>query len=222
VVGYIGHDKGFGWELAAVFGTALGTTLLAAATGLLALLTWRDVSAAQELARLTSEEAERTREGLDLAREQGETARKALDAQTQPFLTVGSRKPDLWSLRSGHVRNAGAGTAIVGRVEFLYGDATVLGTAVDPAVPPGETTAVRAASGPAGDPATFSIAVAFDDPTGRPRGAVRLDVNVANPQDLLRSDVYAQPPRYVVRQVFWADDIEQVKNNPQFGTQPLD
>ncbi len=33
-VGFVGsHEEDFGWELAAIFGTALGTTLLAVATG---------------------------------------------------------------------------------------------------------------------------------------------------------------------------------------------
>lgn len=53
IVGFVGGEDGFDWDLAAVFGTALGTTLLALATGLLALLTWRGVRATQELATLT-------------------------------------------------------------------------------------------------------------------------------------------------------------------------
>lgn len=56
LVGSVGGEHGFDWSLAAVFGTALGTTLLALATGVLALLTWRDVTATQELARLTRDD----------------------------------------------------------------------------------------------------------------------------------------------------------------------
>ena len=41
------------WELASVFGTALGTTLFAAATGALAYSTWSDVRATSQLADLT-------------------------------------------------------------------------------------------------------------------------------------------------------------------------
>ena len=52
-VGLAGPGEGFDWELASVFGTALGTTLLALATGALALLTYREVTATQELAELT-------------------------------------------------------------------------------------------------------------------------------------------------------------------------
>jgi hypothetical protein len=46
--------EGFAWELASMFGTALGTTLLAAVTGALAYTTRGDVRARWELARLTS------------------------------------------------------------------------------------------------------------------------------------------------------------------------
>jgi hypothetical protein len=62
LVGYLGPKPGFQWELASVFGTALGTTLLAAATGALAYSTWSDVRATWELARLTArDQAERER-----------------------------------------------------------------------------------------------------------------------------------------------------------------
>ena len=51
VVGYFGSpDTSFDWELASVFGTAAGTTLLALATFLLALLTRTEVAATQRLA----------------------------------------------------------------------------------------------------------------------------------------------------------------------------
>jgi hypothetical protein len=54
VVGMVGAEAGFDWELAAIFGTALGTTLLAVTTGGLAYLTGRDVSATKDLAELTA------------------------------------------------------------------------------------------------------------------------------------------------------------------------
>ena len=53
VVGFVGPEEGFDWELASIFGTALGTTLLAVATGILAWSTSSDVRATWELARLT-------------------------------------------------------------------------------------------------------------------------------------------------------------------------
>jgi hypothetical protein len=58
LVGRVGAPKGerFDWHLASVFGTALGTTLLAAATGWLAWSTRSEVRATQDLAELTREQ----------------------------------------------------------------------------------------------------------------------------------------------------------------------
>jgi hypothetical protein len=53
LVGFVGPKPGFEWDLASIFGTALGTTLLAAGTGALAYSTWSDVRATWELAELT-------------------------------------------------------------------------------------------------------------------------------------------------------------------------
>jgi hypothetical protein len=56
LVGWFGSPEGFDWELASVFGTATGTTLLAMATYWLAYSTRSDVRATQELAQLTRHE----------------------------------------------------------------------------------------------------------------------------------------------------------------------
>ena len=48
------HEE-FDWELASIFGTAVGTTLLALATGWLAYSTRSEVRATQKLAELTQE-----------------------------------------------------------------------------------------------------------------------------------------------------------------------
>jgi hypothetical protein len=55
IVGFVGapHGERFSWELASIFGTALGTTLLAASTGWLAWSTRSEVRATQDLAELT-------------------------------------------------------------------------------------------------------------------------------------------------------------------------
>ena len=45
------HDEDFDWEVASIFGTALGTTLFALVTGLLAFSTWQDVRASQLFAK---------------------------------------------------------------------------------------------------------------------------------------------------------------------------
>lgn len=47
------REEKFDWELASIFGTALGTTLLALATGWLAYSTRSEVRATQDLAELT-------------------------------------------------------------------------------------------------------------------------------------------------------------------------
>jgi hypothetical protein len=56
LVGFVGPKPGFQWELASVFGTALGTTSLALATGALAWSTRTEVRATQELAELTKKD----------------------------------------------------------------------------------------------------------------------------------------------------------------------
>lgn len=54
--------QGFEWEIASIFGTAVGTTLLALATGFLAIGTWKDVRASQSMVELTrAEQYERIR-----------------------------------------------------------------------------------------------------------------------------------------------------------------
>jgi hypothetical protein len=52
-VGFAAHGRGFSWAVASVFGTALGTTLLAVATLGLAYSTWQDVRASQQVAEVT-------------------------------------------------------------------------------------------------------------------------------------------------------------------------
>jgi hypothetical protein len=52
------RHEGFDWELASIFGTALGTTLLALATSTLAYSTRSEVRATKELAELTARDQE--------------------------------------------------------------------------------------------------------------------------------------------------------------------
>ena len=54
-----GHET-FDTEVAAIFGTAVGTTLLALVTGLLAIGTWKDVRASQAMVKLDPRRARRT------------------------------------------------------------------------------------------------------------------------------------------------------------------
>jgi hypothetical protein len=97
VVGCVGSKEGFDWTLASVFGTALGTTLLAAAAGALAWSTY-----AWELAN----------------REDGERPVIVVKAVTySPGRIPGGRLPPLASsLSDGHIdielANVGAGPAL--------------------------------------------------------------------------------------------------------------
>jgi hypothetical protein len=214
------HIDADGVDIAVALGTlltALCTAALGAATVYLALKT-RDVVAA------TQSETQVARHEIAIAQEQASTARQTLEAQTQPFFTVGSTNPSVLNAHSAHVRNAGSGTAIVLGSVFIAPDGTDHpAAAVDPAVPPGESTAVVIPGDLGGRFAAaenFSVAVSFADVSGRNRGAVRLDVYKVsgNPAE----GIYAQPPRWRVRQVFWADTMDAVRHSPAFGTQPVD
>jgi hypothetical protein len=68
LVGYVAADKGFDWDLASVFGTALGTTLLALATFWLGFNTDQDVRASQMLARPRPNSLRRRGRRTDLSR----------------------------------------------------------------------------------------------------------------------------------------------------------
>jgi hypothetical protein len=124
-VGHQGTEEGFSWELASIFGTALGTTLLAVATGALALLTSRDVSATQDLA-------------AQGRRDQIERERPVVIAFTAAFNGT---------YDSGHLsvdlRNVGLGPAVNVRVLATYDDPEQqprIDPWVVPAITPGATS----------------------------------------------------------------------------------
>jgi hypothetical protein len=104
LVGFVGapHGERFSWELTAIWGTALGTTLLAAATGWLAWSTRSEVRATQDLAELT---------------------RAQQVASERPVVIQGpsgfSGSPDAGYLQVT-LRNAGLGPALRVRVSATY------------------------------------------------------------------------------------------------------
>jgi hypothetical protein len=104
LVGFVGapHGERFSWELASVFGTALGTTLLAAATGWLAWSTRSEVRATQDLAELT----------------------RAQQVASERPVVIAERSSFSGSPGSGLVevtlRNAGLGPALRVRVSAKY------------------------------------------------------------------------------------------------------
>jgi hypothetical protein len=104
IVGFVGapHGERFSWELASVFGTALGTTLLASATGWLAWSTRSEVRATQDLAELT----------------------RAQQVASERPIVIPGRPSFSGSPGSGRVevtlRNAGLGPALRVRVSATY------------------------------------------------------------------------------------------------------
>ncbi len=96
-------EGNFNWELFGIVGTALGTSLLALATGVLAIVTNADVEASREVARLTREEQE---------------------ARSRPVVLVERIDLTVESAGDCHleicVRNAGLGVAVRGVLEISY------------------------------------------------------------------------------------------------------
>jgi hypothetical protein len=133
LVGFVATGEDFDWELAALFGTALGTTLLAAATGALAYSTWSDVRATWELAALTK-------------RDQDERERPVVIQHFAGF----NGTPE-----AGHVSvelvNVGRGPALRVQTTATY---------VDPAYRPRIATVTWPAMQP-GERASFAIPVSF-------------------------------------------------------------
>lgn len=97
------HPEAFNWEVAAIFGTAVGTLALAVATGALALSSRQDVRATKELA--------------DLAREdQGLRDRPQVVLHVAYIQTLGSSTAERRLMLSVDVRNVGLGPALDLRV----------------------------------------------------------------------------------------------------------
>lgn len=102
IVGHLATEAGkpYNWEVAGVFGTALGTVLLAAATGALAWTTSEDVRATWVLAEVAREEVqhagsqvtemkrqvEASQNQVTVSQEQVAVAQHTLQAQIRPVL----------------------------------------------------------------------------------------------------------------------------------------
>ena len=151
LVGHFGAPSGSRWELTSILGTALGTTLLAGATGFLAYSTRSDVRATVRLANISQ---------------------AALDAQVQPVLVdvvlgsgpvgatdfvayepgvadgsrvIAHEVVEVSALGSGHfvcsvpLRNAGAGLAVITeepRLDHPSRDVDYIGRLTTQIVPP--------------------------------------------------------------------------------------
>jgi hypothetical protein len=135
-VGYAGPSKGFQWELASVFGTALGTTLLAAATGALAYSTWGDLRATWQLANLTK-------------RDQDERERPVVLVQSRSgFGGSGSFGGQYDGSFDFELRNVGLGPALGVTIWPKYSDESYGATfspnpLTHPSIAPNETVPLR-------------------------------------------------------------------------------
>jgi hypothetical protein len=134
------HTGYFDWELASIFGTALGTTALAIATGALAFTTSGDVRATWELARLTREDQERSERPLVLVQA----------AEWQPRLREQVPGEDLFDQTGAlrvSLRNVGLGPALRVEVSARYMDdelqPTIIDSKIVPAIPAGTETWVE-------------------------------------------------------------------------------
>lgn len=134
-VGFKGPKSGFQWELASIFGTALGTTLLAAATGALAYSTWSDVRATWQLADLTK-------------RDQDERERPVVLVEGSSYGGSGSAGGHFDGSLDVGLRNVGLGPAL--RIELrttfpndTYGAMINPNPAVYPALAPNESAVLR-------------------------------------------------------------------------------
>jgi hypothetical protein len=144
-VGFVGapHDEQFSWELASIFGTALGTTLLAAATGWLAWSTRSEVRATQDLAELTR-------------RQQAASDRPVVMLQQKPGWSGSPEKGEL------HVelQNVGIGPALYVEVDAFYDDEDWT-----PSIGSASVPFIQAESGQ-----SVALPVSFPEPHDRPGG----------------------------------------------------
>lgn len=137
---------GFDWELAAIVGTALGTTLLAGVTGALAATTARDVQATQQLARQGQRREELEQRPMVML---FSFTYHALDLEEQRSFIQGiGGDPNIplmlgWNDELRVVLfNFGLGPAVDVRVRATYNDADhqpVIPEVVRPAIRPGGT-----------------------------------------------------------------------------------
>jgi hypothetical protein len=123
--GFAAHGSGFDWDVASVFGTALGTTLLAVATLGLAYSTWQDVRASQQIAEVT-------RRSLELAQDEREERLRPVVIGTVTGLNLNPPSEMPASIEI-ELHNVGGGVAV--RVE-VFAELENGSMAVEPKVLP--------------------------------------------------------------------------------------
>jgi hypothetical protein len=187
LVGHVAARTGTGyldWELASIFGTALGTTLLAVATGALAYTTAGDVRATWELA--------------DLTRQDLELSRRAQQANIKPRLVDAPEASTFERTEGGgvfvvvYVRNVGAGVALIQDVTMRWDSpgevvnpTAYIGTVTRSVVPPDELTRAEFVFGPEAKERVdwiasvgrFWVEFVYVDSAGEQGEVTRLDLN---------------------------------------------
>jgi len=170
----------FDWELASIFGTAIGTTLLAIATGALAYTTTGDVRATWQLADLT------------IRAQQASIKPRFVDALGSGVMWSIAKPPgDIRVIVS--VRNIGVGLALIqGDVTMHWeapleavNPATYIGTATSSVVAPGEVINVEFRFDESArnrvdwirELGRFSIEIPYVDSAGEQPEVTRIDVD---------------------------------------------
>jgi hypothetical protein len=138
-----GHES-FSWNVASIFGTALGTTALAGFTGALAFTTSGDVRATWELATLTRADQE-ARERPIVLLDHAEWQQRRED------LVPGQDVPSQSGVVDVRLRNVGLGPALRVVIESHYLDETH-----EPEITPGSIAALMP-----GELARFELPVVF-------------------------------------------------------------
>lgn len=130
-VGFAAHGRGFDWAVASVFGTAVGTRLLAVGTLALAYSTWQDVRASQQI-------AETTARSLALAEDERDERVRPILIGTIIAITTDPPK-ETRPFLSAELQNVGGGVAVRIEVWAEYWEGGVAtDTALFPALIAGE------------------------------------------------------------------------------------
>jgi hypothetical protein len=181
-IGYLAAEPGQRWQLASIFGTALGTTLLAGATAALAYSTRSDVRATVDLANISRATLSAQVQPLLVDVIHGAEGRSDFVVY-EPGVSDGATNVSLESVEVGALangnficsvplRNAGAGLAVITeepRLSHPSRDVDYIGRLTTQIVPRGERT--RAYFGPGTaletpEDATLVVKVAYTDASG--------------------------------------------------------
>jgi type II secretory pathway pseudopilin PulG len=219
-VGHIGaRNQGFDWDLAAVVLTGLGTTALAAVTGLLSWATWQDVRASQRAAKAAEEQLEMAREeqlrrpSLALTDDRGLHSRVETDRVAYVRVVV-SNEPE---------RRAARGTRVLIDRYWPVDDPSKVTTLGSPSLGWPSATAESADASVvvfagASRPVDFGVLLQHEPGTAfepvnpfnppEPSGPWHLRLALAGDIALSSEREYLPPGAWVVRLILGADEVD--------------